>query len=142
VPLRPSLVRCAKYRRRRRLEELRGERGDARASEAHRDRDRTLEAAKRREVARDLREEEVARTADRTVGRTAEADRAVVAVVVEARLAEDGTPEAIRARARARGIDVAEGDTTAIAIESDDLFLMINVEGFNIKISVEQQTFI
>ena len=128
-------VKGAKCRRRRRLEEPLGEREDARASEARRDRDRdrTLEAAKRREVARDRRGEEVARTADRTVGRTAEADRTVVAAVVEARLAEDGTPVAIRARVRPRGIEGAAGDTTAIAIETDDLFL--NVEGFNIKVS-------
>ena len=125
-------VKCAKCRRRRRLE-----REDARASEARRDRDldRTLEAVKRREVARDRRGEEVARTADRTVGRTAEADRTVVAAVVEARLAEDGTPVAIRARVRPRGIEGAAGDTTAIAIESDDLLFLNVVEGFNIKVS-------
>ena len=122
-----------KCRPRRRLEEPRGEREDARASEARRDRDRTLEAAKRREVARDRRGEEVARTAGRTAGRTAEADLTVVAAVVEARLAEDGTPVAIRAHARPRGIEGAAEDTTAIAIDSDDLFL--NVEGFNIKVS-------
>ena len=126
-------VNCAKCRHRRQLEEPRGEREDDRESEARRDRNRTLEAAKRREVARDHRGEEVARTAGRTAGRTAEADLTVVAAVVEARLAEDGTPVAIRARARPRGIEVAAGDTTAIAIESDDLFL--NVEGFNIKVS-------
>ena len=124
-----------KCRPRRRLEEPRGEREDARASEARRDRDRTLEAAKRREVARDRRGEEVARTAGRTVGRTAEADRTVVAAVVEARLAEDGTPVAIRARVRPRGIEGAAGDTTAIAIESDDLLFLNVVEGFNIKVS-------
>jgi hypothetical protein len=128
-------VKCAKCRRRRRLEETLGEREDARASEARRDLDRTLEAAKRREVARDRRGEEVGRTADRTVGRTAEADRTVVAAVVEARLAEDGTPVAIRARVRPRGIEVAAGDTTAIAIESDDLLFLNVVEGFNIKVS-------